>query len=238
MRRRREITWSLVEASPLRSFDPRTKLALSLAVSLAVMFPMYKLSVVALALVLLLAWSRLLRYAAEVLWRMKWVLVILFLGDWILVSLDLATAVVFRLILLACSFTLVFFTTTPGELRMALERCGVPHRYSFSLSTAFQSLGFLREELLQIREAQKARGAYHDAGRRIPIFTQVRELVAFSVPVVVLTTKRAWAITEAAYARGFESPNRQPYRRLSVQAGDWILLSILAAMCAAMILWP
>ena len=190
------------------------------------------------ALALLLAWSRLLHDAAEVLWRMKWVLILLFLGDWFLVSLDLAIAVVFRLILLACSFTLVFFTTTPGELRMALERFGVPHRYSFSLSTAFQSLGFLREELFQIREAQKARGVNHDAGRRIPVFTQVRELVAFSVPAVVLTTKRAWAITEAAYARGFESPNRKPYRVLRMQARDWALLSILAAVCIAIFLWP
>ena len=237
MRRRREITWSLSADSPLRRFDPRAKLALSLAVSLAVMFPMYKLLVVALALLLLLMWSRLLRHAAEVIWRMKWVLILLFLGDWLLVSLDLAVAVVFRLILLACSFALVFFTTTPGELRMALERTGVPYRYAFSLSTAFQSLGFLREELLQIREAQKSRGAYHDDAPRTSIFKQVRELVAFSVPVVVLTTKRAWAVTEAAYARGFESPDRRPYRRLVMQTRDWILLTALAAMCVAMILW-
>lgn len=49
----------LVENSPLRRVDPRTKLALSLCASLAVMLPLAKLVVFMSLYVLLLLWARL-----------------------------------------------------------------------------------------------------------------------------------------------------------------------------------
>jgi len=44
----------------------------------------------------------------------------------------------------------------------------------------------------------------------------------------VLTTKRAWSLTEAAYARGFDSPHRSSYRRLKMERLDWLLLTAAA----------
>ena len=43
-------------------------------------------------------------------------------------------------------FALFFATTTPAELRLALEWLSVPHRYAFSVSLAFQSVGLLDDE--------------------------------------------------------------------------------------------
>lgn len=119
---------ALVEASPLRRADPRTKLALCLCASLAVMLPLERLAAFMVIYTVLLLWARLLPEAARQAWRLKWVLSLLFLGDWLLVGLDLAVIITLRLILLAGVFALFFATTTPSELRLALEWLQVPYR--------------------------------------------------------------------------------------------------------------
>ncbi|MBN1888020.1 MAG: energy-coupling factor transporter transmembrane protein EcfT [Thermoflexales bacterium] len=228
---------SLVASSPLRQADPRTKLALSLGVSMAAMLPLERLLAVMGIYLLLLGWARLWPPAARQVWRLKWILSLLFLLDWLLISLDLAVIVTMRLILLAGAFTLFFATTTPGELRLALEWIGVPYRYAFSLSLAFQSINVLDEEWRAIREAQRSRGAWAPLSdwKKLPGY--VRELVALAVPAIVMTAKRAWAMTEAAYARGFDSPHRRPYRRLAMGRLDWLLLSLALTANAAVMLW-
>lgn len=256
---RRPRTVSLAEHSPLRHADPRTKLALSLCASLAVMLPLDRLVAFMALYVVLLLWARLLPEAARQVWRLKWVLIPLFILDWLLVGLDLAVIVTLRIILLAGAFALFVRTTTPSELRLALEWLRVPYRYAFSVSLAFQSVGLLEDEWHTIREAQRSRGAWklewkgwrrlssqaaggagllpawlrHLSPRTLlgmheSLVSQVREFVALTVPAIVLTTKRAWSLTEAAYARGFDSPHRSSYRRLSMQRQDWILLTVIA----------
>ena len=234
--RRRAVT--LAEHSPLRHADPRTKLALSLCASLAVMLPVERIvAFMGLYLVLLL-WARLLSEAAQQVWRLKWVLIVLFILDWILVGPDLAVIITLRIVLLAGAFAIFVRTTTPGEFRLALAWLHVPYAYAFSVSLAFQSVGLLDEEWRAIREAQRARGAWSFEwnGWRQAI-SQVSELVALTVPAIVLTTKRAWALTEAAYARGFDSPHRRPYRRLRMQRVDWLLLAATVLVSVVLIAW-
>ncbi len=230
-------TLALVENSPLRGVDPRTKLALSLCASLAAMLSLEKLAVFMILCGLLLLWARLLPEAARQVWRLKWVLLVLFVVDWVFVSVDLAVIITLRLILLAGAFSLFFATTTPSELRLALERLRVPYRYAFSMSLAFQSVGLLDDEWRTIREAQRARGAWSQPTGWRDLATRVRDLVALAVPAVVLTTKRAWAMTEAAYARGFDSPHRRPYRHLALGRLDWLLLASTLAVGAILVLW-
>jgi energy-coupling factor transport system permease protein len=201
------------------------------------MLPLEKLVAFMGLYVVLLAWARLLPEAARQVWRLKWVLLVLFVVDWIFVSLDLAAIITLRLILLAGAFALFFATTTPGELRLALEWMRVPYRYAFSLSVAFQSVGLLDDEWRAIREAQRARGAWSVPTTWRQLVEGVRDLVALSVPAVVMTTKRAWAMTEAAYARGFDSPHRRPYRKLAMGRLDWLLLAATVAVAAGLLLW-
>ena len=229
---------ALIEASPLRAADPRTKLALSLCASLAVMLPLARLALFMAVYSVLLLWARLLSEAARQVWRLKWVLLPLFLIDWLVVGLDLAAIVTLRLILLAGAFALFVGTTTPGELRLALEWMRVPYRYAFSLSLAFQSVGLLEDTWRDVREAQRARGAWVDRrwGWR-DVAGRVRDLVALTVPIIVLTARRAWAVTEAAYARGFDSPCRRPFRRLAMGRMDWLLLVGTLAISAGLLFW-
>jgi energy-coupling factor transporter transmembrane protein EcfT len=229
---------TLADDSPLRCADPRTKLALSLCTSLAVMLPLERLAAFMALYTLLLLWAHLLPEAARQIWRLKWVLIPLFILDWVLVDLHLAAIVTLRIVLLAGAFALFVRTTTPSEFRLAMEWLGVPYRYAFSVSLAFQSVDLLADEWRTIREAQRARGAlpFEWAGwRQLP--SQVRELVALTVPAIVLTTRRAWALTEAAYARGFDSPHRRAFRRLSMSRLDWILLTAVAVVGILLVGW-
>jgi energy-coupling factor transport system permease protein len=228
---------AMVEQSPLRRTDPRTKLALSLCASLAVMLSLEKLVAFMAVYALVLLWARLLPEAARQVWRLKWVFLVLFVVDWLFVSVDLAVIITLRLALLAGAFTLFFATTTPGELRLALEWMRVPYRYAFSVSLAFLSVGFLDDEWRAIREAQQARGAWAPASGWRNLRQRVRDMVALAVPAIVLTTKRAWAMTESAYARGFDSPRRRPYGQLAMGWLDWVLLVGTAAVAAALLVW-
>lgn len=117
---------------------------------------------------LLFAWARLLPQVIEQIWRIRWVLLVLFILDWWIISLELALIVTLRLMLLASVFTLVFSTTTPIEFSQALERLKSPYRYAFSLTLAFQSLETLGEEWQAIQEAQRVRGIYPET-RSAPV---------------------------------------------------------------------
>lgn len=232
-RRNRVFAPQLIAESPLRLADPRVRLVLSMGSSLAVM-----LSLAFYAGLLL--WGRLTRPVVQQLWRLKWALLFLFVVDWLAVDLNLAITVTLRVTLLASSFVFLVYTTTPGELRLVLEWLRLPTRYAFSLSLAFQSLNLLGSEWQAIREAQQARGVWQPfewtGWRNLP--AQIRELVALTVPAIVLTTKRAWAMTEAAHARGFDAPHRRPYYQLTMGWWDWLLLVVVTAVIAAFLFLP
>jgi len=228
---------SLVESSPLRTVDPRTKLALSLCASLAVMLPLEKIVVAICIYIVLLLWARLLHIAARQAWQLKWILIVLFLVDWWVVGIDLAATITLRLVLLSGAFTLFFATTIPSELCLALEWARLPYRYAFSVSLAFQSISLLEEEWRSIREAQQSRGALKIPTGWRQLVEDTNDLVSLAVPAIVLTTKRAWAMTEAAYARGFDSPHRQPYHQLMMRTLDWVLLIGALSGSIGLLLW-
>jgi energy-coupling factor transporter transmembrane protein EcfT len=235
----RDYRLAVVENSPLRHADPRVKLAMGLTASLAVMLPLYALLLFLAGYILFLAWARLLPQAARQAWRLRWFLLFLFVLDFFLVSWDLAVLIVLRLALLAGVFILLFATTTPRELSQALESLRLPYRYAFSFGLAFQSLALLDDEWRAIYEAQRSRGLVLrlslDQGWRA-LFRQVGDLIALTVPAVVLTTKRAWSVTESAYARGFDAPHRRPYQPLKLNRRDGLLLAG-TAVAAFIILW-
>jgi energy-coupling factor transporter transmembrane protein EcfT len=229
----------LVSDSPLRKADPRAKLVLSIASSLAVMMPLERLVVFMLLYVVFLFWSRLMTQAVQQIWRLKYLLLMLFIMDTLFVDVHLAVIVTLRVILLAGVFALFVSTTTSDELRLALERLGVPYRFAFSLSMAFQSVELLQQEWHAIHEAQMARGLgpLKSTGLRT-IITQLDDLIALTVPAIVLTTRRAWAITEAACARGFDAPHRKPYREITMRVGDWLMMSGMLVLVGALaFLW-
>jgi energy-coupling factor transport system permease protein len=227
----------LVQDSPLCGADPRAKLAVSVCASLAVMLPLPRLAIFVLIYVFFLLWARLLRSAIEQIWRIKWVIVALFVVDWLVIGLDLAVVVTLRLFLLGGVLALFVSTTTPDELRLALEKLRVPYRYAFSLSLAFQSTAILEREWRAIHEAQLSRGAFSAKKGLRRVLLGFRDWVSLTVPAIVLTTHRAWAVTEAACARGFDAPHRRPYRQLRMRWTDWALGVAAVTLLTTIALW-
>jgi len=170
-------------------------------------------------------------------WQLRWILLFLFVIDWWLVSLELAVVIVLRLILLSGVFALFFSTTSTNELSLALESLKIPYRFAFSINLAFQSISLLQEEWQAIREAQQSRGILVKFDGIRQLVKQVNDLIALTVPAIVLTTRRAWAITEAAYSRGFDSPNRIAYFQLKMKWTDWLFIFIILAVMTTFILW-
>ncbi len=213
----------MVPESPLRRADPRVKLLICTLVALSVMLPLERLAVF---WVLFAAGMFAARLARELLYQVRrivWILVILFIIDTVFVDLPFAVLITLRFVLVVSAFTLFFATTSPEEFRLAMEKLGMPYPYAFSLSLAFLSVSIMYDEFLNILEAQKSRGAWVQLTGIRRIGEQVNSLVALGVPAVVLTVKRAWTFTEAAYTRGFDSPHRHPYRRLVMRRADWLL---------------
>jgi biotin transport system permease protein len=227
----------LNEASPLRYLDPRSKLFVSIALSLAVMLPLDKLIIFIGVYVIFIAWARLLPEMLRQTWQLRWILLFLFVIDWWLVSLELAAVITLRLVLLSGVFALFFSTTSTNELSMALESLRIPYRYAFSINLAFQSIGLLQEEWQAIHEAQQSRGILVKFEGIRQLIKQVNDLIALTVPAIVLTTRRAWAITEAAYSRGFDSPQRISFYQLQMKWVDWMFIGLILAIMLTFIFW-
>ena len=227
----------LVPESPLRQVDPRVKLEMSILVALAVMLPLARLVAVWLAFMAIMFPARL---AGEVWYQIRrivWILVVLFILDWFAVGLEFALLITFRFSLVVSAFVVFIATTRPEEFRLALERLGIPYPYAFSFSLAFQSISLMNEEWQAIREAQRSRGAWEERRGLGRVGERLNDLVALGVPAIVLTVKRAWTLTEAAYTRGFDSPHRKPYRQLAMQPVDWVLAISSLAVIVLVFIW-
>ncbi len=226
-----------VSASPLRRVDPRVKLELSLLIALAVMLPLERLALFWLGCAALTIPLRLAPAMAYQVRRILWLLVLLFVIDWIGVGFEFAVLITLRSTLVVSAFIIFFATTRPEEFRLALERMWIPYRYAFALSLAFLSITMMNEEWQLIWEAQHARGVQIARGGLRGVGERVNGLVALGLPAVVLTVKRAWTFTEAAYTRGFDSPHRRPYRQLVMQAGDWLLSTSALVIIVLIFIW-
>jgi energy-coupling factor transporter transmembrane protein EcfT len=223
----------------LRRADPRAKIVLALAVSTAVALPLTPLALVAACLAGLLAAARLAGPAAAQLWRARWWLGVLFVVDWLFVSLEFAGLITLRLAALAAAFTIVFATTTADELSLAVEHLGVPRRLAFAFAMAFRALGLIEREWREIVEAQQARGIVVEvsAPRRWHAWRErLGHAAALVVPAIVLAVQRAWAISEAASVRGFESPLYRPYQVLRLRPLDHALLMATAVVLGGTLL--
>jgi len=232
MRRRDPLP--LAEGSFLRGADPRTKLALSLAASVAVMLPLAGLAAFSAGYCSLAAAAGLTRHALAQLRRLALLLAVLFAADWAVIGLPFAVLITLRLALLATAFSVFTATTTADELLRALERVGLPPRAAFTFAAAFRSLTLLEEEWRGILEAQRARGILPASGGWRRWREGLGSGVSLLVPAVVLATQRAWSLAEAASVRGLESPLRRPCQRLRLARLDYLLLAGAGSMLAGL----
>ena len=224
---------AIVERSFFRRVDARTKLALSLAASLVVALPLPSVALCVTAYGALVVAGGLTAPAWRNVRRLRLVLSALFLLDWYWVGLSFAVLITLRLMALSVAFTVLIATTTRDEMRTALEQLGLPRRVAFAFATAVATLSLLEAEWRGILEAQRARGLTLTAapgGTWRQSFRIAHDLVPFVVPAVVLTTQRAWSLTETAAMRGVESPRLGPGPSRKLARLDCAILAAVVAL--------
>jgi energy-coupling factor transport system permease protein len=228
---------ALAAGSFLRRVDPRAKLGLALVVSFALMLRLPALLVFALAYAALVWAAGIAPHVWRQIHRIRWLLVVVFAIDWLLVGPVLAVEVTLRLAMLVSAFQLVTATTTPDELHRAFERLGLPESVALSLGVAQRTLSDLENEWRRILEAQRARGLDFGSGPRPHRLRRWwSQSLALTVPAIVLATKRAWSIHEAAAVRGFGSPQR-PVDRTPLPNRDRLLLAVSLCVFGLLALW-
>lgn len=144
-----------------------------------------------------------------------------------------ALAMGFRLLALSGIGILFIVTTSYTAFIRALRSAGFPASLSFSLGTAFRSMGVLTEDAKKIMDAQRSRGMEFDRD----LLTRNRnKLTAVTVPMAVTVLRRSKSLTAAMESRGFSSSSAPSvYRRPEFSRSD--ALAVLAVSGVIAVAW-
>lgn len=230
------IDLSIVDDSPLRCIDPRVKLAASvLFCGFAVPLSGWGLYILLAATLAGLASARLLRSSLRLLRRLALAIVLLFILQALLKDIGFAVDMACRILVASLSFCFLLFSTTPEELAVALRKIGLSARWAHSAVLMVEQAPLILAEFVQIRETYRQRFGRCDSSGGL--ISRVRSVLRMArrimAPAIVMSIHRAWAMSEAAYARGFESPNPTIFRDGRLGWRDWLFVLCVAAVIAA-----
>lgn len=236
-----------VGRSPLRRVNPVAKLAATLAVSVTLLLSIDPVSAgVALgATLVLLPFARL---PWRQVWLRLWPIVVAALiagaatvlygrasGEvflqWGLVrvsegSLDLAVAIVLRVLAIAVPSVLLFATTDPTDLADGLAQIlRLPARFVLGALAGLRLVGLLVADWRELGMARRARGVA-DTGR-------IRRFLGQAFALLVLAIRRGTKLATAMEARGFGARTARSWARPSrLGWRDAVLVAIAAAVAS------
>ncbi len=245
--------------SVLHRLDPRTKILVLVAVSLAALF-FSSFS----AMLLLLAGILVLAGISGLPWRLlrgflllSPFLVILVLLDslfpkissgpvfwstdfWILHAGLSPGGILFgitmglRFLCIAGFSFLFIMTTSHDDFIRSLKAGGIPPTLSFSLGYALRSTTTLAGDIRQIMDAQRSRGLDFDGGGLVRNRTN---LMALFTPVTVSLLKRSQHVTDAMLSRGFSrAPRKSCYHACRFGQIDAVMLLAVAGFIVVLVL--
>jgi energy-coupling factor transport system permease protein len=139
-------------------------------------------------------------------------------------SLEYASSMSLRFLVLVESFSIFFLTTSPDHLSLALEQSHVPYEFTFAFTTAVRFVPVLAEEAQTIMDAQKARGLELERGN---FMKRVRNYIPILIPLIVSAIRRSLELAETMESRGWGAvKKRTNLYILKMKAGDWLLITI------------
>lgn len=140
--------------------------------------------------------------------------------------------------LIAATFVLLTYTTSPVALTDALERLLKPlariklpvHEFSMMMSIALRFIPTLLEETDKIMSAQKARGADFESGN---LMQRVKALIPILVPLFVSSFRRADELAGAMECRLYHGgEGRTRMKVLKLAPRDFLFMAVLLALLA------
>jgi energy-coupling factor transport system permease protein len=145
-------------------------------------------------------------------------------------SIEYASAMTLRFLVLVESFSIFFLTTSPDHLGLALEQTRVPYEFCFAFTTAVRFVPVLAEEAQTIMDAQKARGLELEKGS---FLKRIRNYIPILIPLIVSAIRRSLELAEAMESRAWGATSKRT-NLYSLKLSKWdffmviIILMILA----------
>jgi energy-coupling factor transport system permease protein len=231
--------------SPIHDLDPRIKFFYVCAIFvIAIIFgellPLITLFIMQIPFVLLARvkreWVRSMRgatFLATIIFLTNFVVTYFFTHYPLAVSLENATALTLRFIVLVESFSIFFLTTSPDNLSLALEQTHVPYEFTFAFTTAVRFVPVLAEEAQTIMDAQKARGLELERGN---FLKRIRNYIPILIPLIISAIRRSLELAEAMESRAWgATKKRTNLYVLKMHTGDFTLLALTIAILATAI---
>ncbi|MCD1293449.1 hypothetical protein CUJ83_00355 [Methanocella sp. CWC-04] len=258
MKKRRPVL-SYVEADTfIHRLDPRTKFFTVLLITCISLLTidLLPMALLFVSLVLVAAFSGVLRYWLKMLRKFAIFLVlvlvldslfprvsygpVIFSGDILFLhpevtygGLLFSTAMGFRLLNFVGVSMLFIMSTRYEDFVKGLRKLHVPYTVSFSLGLALRSMTYMGSDVRNIMDAQRSRCLEFDKGN---IFKNYEKLLALFIPTVVCLLNRSENISEAMLSRGFGYTKKPTiFREISLKKEDQIFI-ILTVLFTAILL--
>ena len=111
--------------------------------------------------------------------------------------------------LVSCLF-LIIRTTNMTELGVALNRAGISYKFNYVLVSTFQIIPVFQKEMMQITNAQRARGLVTEGS----LIRRFQAFVPIIVPLIANSISKIQAKAIALESRGFNAPVQKTYYRM------------------------
>ena len=136
-----------------------------------------------------------------------------------------AIGLAMRIVGLSCCFSLVLWTTEPGDAIAGLTRLGFPFELGFPAVMALQQTITFRRLYMQILEAQQSRGLI--LSHKNPI-KAARTYIPVLVPLLINALRHVDDLSLALQSRGFGVSRKRTSRRvLRIRAHDWLFMVVV-----------
>ena len=220
----------------IHNLDPRTKLLFAAIFSVLSIYyvniiPLFLIFVVG-ALIIVLA-----RSAKEMLSSLKALFImflLIFVFNFLYVSLSFALSMVLRLIALTTIFSVFFLTVHPDDLSQALIQMHVPFDFAFTFSMAIRFVPTLAIEAQTIMEAQMSRGLELQKGNLIQ---KAKNYIPILAPLLISSIRRAVQIAESLDSRAFGATKNRTYLyELSFHLCDVIFI-VITVLLVLLFVW-
>jgi len=233
-------------SSPIHNLDPRIKFLYACAIFvIAILFsellPLAVLFIIQVPFVILARvkreWARSMRgavFLALIIFFTNFIFSFINSGyKFTFTSLEHASAMTLRFLVLVESFSVFFLTTSPDHLGLALEQTKVPYEFCFAFTTAVRFVPVLAEEAQTIMDAQKARGLELEKGS---FLKRIRNYIPILIPLIVNAIRRSLELAEAMESRAWgATKKRTNLYTLKMQRGDYLLVVLTLGILATSI---
>lgn len=137
----------------------------------------------------------------------------------------ISLAMAFRMLAILLSF-LVFLATTKTQdmVNIIVEKLNIPYDYAFMFLTSMRFIPTFMNEIKQISDAQKARGFVLEGWNPIK---KVKAYLPISVPLVLLSLKKAQQMALAMETRGYGTGERTHLRDVQINVIDIFFIVIM-----------